>query len=152
MNIKGHELTDEIVVEIGRFAILWNCFERFIFTNECSPAKIKEIYKELSISKAMQEKFANVLNERRSWFGQLIPDYVDTGLYPGNARHAKEEDSELMQEFMKQEGEDLRCGCLLVIHRIRNNLMHGLKLIEELDGQIELFQAANDVLESIEWV
>ena len=53
---------------------------------------------------------------------------------------------------MKQDSEDLRCGCLLVIHRLRNNLMHGLKLIEELNEQLTLFQAANEVLESIERV
>lgn len=40
-------------------------------------------------------------------------------------------------------------GCLLVLHRIRNNLMHGMKLLEGLDGQIELFRAATAVLESI---
>ena len=41
------------------------------------------------------------------------------------------------------------CGCLLVIRRIRNNMMHGLKAVSELDKQIELFRSANEVLESI---
>lgn len=45
MNIKGYKLTDEIVIEIGRFAILWNCFERGFFNNKCCPKKINEIYK-----------------------------------------------------------------------------------------------------------
>ena len=152
MIIRGNKLTDEIVVEIGRFTILWNCFERYICANQCSPAKIKDVYKDLLIDKVAQEKLAAVLNERRSWFGQVICDYVDTGLYPGNARRGKEDDSILMQEFMKQDSEELRCGCLLVIHRLRNNLMHGLKLVEELNEQLTLFQAANEVLESIERV
>ena len=52
---------------------------------------------------------------------------------------------------MKQEEDDLRCGCLLVIYRIRNNLMHGLKCIEQLNDQFELFQAVNGVLESLDW-
>lgn len=90
-----------------------------------------------------------MLNERRNCFGHLITDYVNIGLHPSNAHQAKREDSILMQEFLKQESEDSRCGCLLVIYRIRNNLMHGLKDIEELNGQLELFQAVNDVLESI---
>ena len=51
---------------------------------------------------------------------------------------------------MEQKGTDLNSGCLLVIYRIRNNLMHGLKMVEELNGQFELFQAVNGVLESIE--
>ena len=32
---------------------------------------------------------------------------------------------------------------------IRNNLLHGLKIISELNGQIELFKAINLVLENI---
>ena len=52
---------------------------------------------------------------------------------------------------MKQEGDDLRQGCLLVIFRIRNNLMHGLKCIEQLNDQLELFKAVNGVLESLDW-
>lgn len=39
MKIKGHELNDELVVEIGRFSVLWNCFERFQCDNFCSPSK-----------------------------------------------------------------------------------------------------------------
>ena len=27
MKIKGYELKDKTVLEIGKFAILWNCFE-----------------------------------------------------------------------------------------------------------------------------
>lgn len=50
---------------------------------------------------------------------------------------------------MDQTGDDLNCGCLLVIYRIRNNLMHGLKMVEELNNQLKLFKAVNGVLESI---
>ena len=60
-----------------------------------------------------------------------------------------EEDINLMRMFLEQSGDDLVCGCLLVIHRIRNNLMHGLKLLCELDDQIEFFSAANEILENI---
>ena len=50
---------------------------------------------------------------------------------------------------MEQKGDNLNSGCLLAIYRIRNNLMHGLKMVEQLNDQFELFQAVNDVLESI---
>ena len=29
MEIKGEKLNDGLVMEIGKFSILWNCFERF---------------------------------------------------------------------------------------------------------------------------
>lgn len=54
-----------------------------------------------------------------------------------------------MEKFMEQKEEDVRCGCLLVIYRIRNNLMHGLKCIEQLNDQLKLFEAVNGVLETL---
>ena len=152
MLIKQHILDDELVVEVGKFAILWNCFERFHCDNLCNPNKIKAVYQNLKIDQDKQAALAKALNVRRSWFGQIIPEYVETGLYPGNARQNQEADRQLMEKFMEQKEPDLRCGCLLVIYRIRNNLMHGLKCIEQLNDQIELFKAVNGVLESIERV
>ena len=150
MNIKGEQLKDEMVMEIGKFSILWNCFERFQCNNNCSPKEIKIIAPFLNVDVKYQAKLAEILNQRRSWFGQVISEYVETGLYPGNAKPSTEEDKHLMEEFMEQGDDDLRAGCLLVIYRIRNNLMHGLKCIEQLNDQLELFQALNGVLESIE--
>ena len=149
MIIKGNSLDDKLVIEVGRFAILWNCFERFKCDNACNPAKIKEVCQNIKIGKDKQAELARVLNIRRTWFGQVIPEYVETGLYPGNARRNQEEDRHLMEAFMEQKEEDLRCGCLLVIYRIRNNLMHGLKCVEQLNDQLELFEAVNGVLETL---
>lgn len=149
MIIRGNYLDDKLVVEIGRFSILWNCFERFNCDNACNPAKIKNIYQNIKIDKNKEVELAKVLNERRSWFGQIISEYVETGMYPNNARQNKEEDRLLMEKYMEQKEEDLRCGCLLVIYRIRNNLMHGLKCIEQLNNQLKLFEAINGVLETL---
>ena len=149
MEIKGQKLNDEMVMEIGKFAILWNCFERFCCNNACNPAKIKEVASWVNVDNQKQSKLAEVLNQRRRWFGQVVSEYVETGLYPGNARQNQGKDRLLMEKFMEQCDEDLRPGCLLVIYRIRNNLMHGLKCIEQLNDQLELFQAVNGVLESI---
>lgn len=151
MVIKGNRLDDKLIMEIGKFSILWNCFERFQCDNFCNPKKIKDVSFLVTIDKERQAELAKVLNKRRAWFGQVIPEYVETGLYPGNAHQSQEEDRLLMEKFMKQEEDDLRCGCLLVIYRIRNNLMHGLKCIEQLNDQFELFQAVNGVLESLDW-
>ena len=149
MLIKGNNLSDDLVVENGKFAILWNCFERYQCNNNCNPSKIRSIYKNLSIDKAAQRELAKVLNERRSWFGQIISLYVETGLYPGNARQNNIDDRMAMGRFLEQNEEDLRHGCLLVIYRIRNDLMHGLKCIEQLNDQLTLIKAVNGVLESI---
>ena len=150
MFIQGNRLDDELVMEIGKFSILWNCFERFKCNYFCSINKIKEISSLVSIDKEKQAELARVLNERLSWSGQVIPEYVKIGLHPGNAHQSQETERILMEQFIKQEGDDLRQGCLLVIHRIRNNLLHGLKCVEQLNDQLELFKAVNGVLESLD--
>lgn len=149
MQIKGFELIDSTVMEIGKFSILWNKFEHDWCGNNCNPAKIKEIANITRLSTEAQAQLARVINKRRSWFDQLEMDYIRDSLHPENAHGSTEDDIELMRKFLEQSGDKLPCGCLLVINRIRNNLMHGIKMIEELDGQIELFRAANAVLESI---
>ena len=149
MKIKGYELKDKTVLEIGKFAILWNCFENEWCDNNCSSAVIKSISNSIQIDMGRQAKFASVLNKRHDKLKWFEPDYAKDSLHPGNARMSREDDVNLMRMFLEQRGENLVCGCLLVIYRIRNNMMHGLKLPSQLDEQIELFRAANGVLESI---
>lgn len=149
MLIKGYNLREETIFEVGKFAVLWNWFERSWCDNNCNPTKIKNIAKTIPVDIEKQAHLAEVLNQRRHWFGQLEMDYVRDSLHPGNARASSEEDMTIMRQFMEQTGDEMTRGCLLVLHRIRNNLMHGMKLLEELDGQIELFRAATAVLESV---
>ena len=149
MKIRNHNLNDELIIEIGRFSVLWNCFERVQCNNSCNPNSIRAICAKISIDKDKEVALATVLNERRSFYNMIIPEYVQQGLSPIGARQPQEDDKRLMEEFLKQSGDDLTCGCLLTIYRIRNNLMHGLKQIEDLDTQLDLFKAVNEVLESV---
>lgn len=149
MKVKGQALKDETILEIGRFTILWNCFERDWCNNHCNPQTIKNKALSFKVDKETQANLAKVLNQRSYLFGQLKMDYVKSSLHPERARSSSPEDMQAMCQFLEQHGNDKVYGCFLVIYRIRNNLMHGLKSLQELDGQIELFRAANDVLESL---
>lgn len=148
INIKKHTLTHDIVAEIGRFTILWSLFEQKQCENDCSANKIKTIYKKLKYDKNKVINFANVLESRRIFLSKSIIDYVNDNLHPQNARSSNSNCLEEMCDFLNNDDASLY-GCLLIIYRIRNNLLHGLKSIEELDGQLELFKAINEVLESI---
>ena len=149
MKIRNYNLDDELIIEIGRFSVLWNCFERFQCNNSCNPNSIKSICAKISIEKDKEVALATVLNKRRSFYNMIISEYVQQGLSPTGARQPQEDDKRFMEEFLKQSGDDLTCGCLLTIYRIRNNLMHGLKQIEDLNTQLDLFLAVNEVLESV---
>ena len=150
MLIRGYSLKEETVKEIGRFAILWNCFERDYCANNCSMAKIVDAVQNIQIPYEKQCEFAKELNKRRGLFDQIIPDYVENSLHPANANKSAPTYINIMEDFMKQEYGDIKDGCLLIIYRLRSNLMHGLKMVTDLDCQIDLFIAANEVLESIE--
>lgn len=149
MLIKGYNLKEETVIEVGKFTILWNWFEWSWCNNNCNSKTIKQIAIKIHIDKEKQAYLAEVLNKRRTLFDQPEKEYVRRSLHPDNARASREEDMDVMKQFITQSGNELTRGCLLVLYRIRNNLMHGMKLLERLDGQIELFQAATAVLESM---
>ena len=151
MQIKGRNLKNKTVLEIGKFAILWNCFEKEYCNNNCKAAVIREKANLIQIDIGTQAKFADVINKRRIKLGQSITEYITNGLHGENAHGSPETDMNTMCKFLEKCGDydELVCGCLLVIRRIRNNMMHGLKAVSELDKQIELFRSANEVLESI---
>lgn len=149
MQIKDFKLKDETVLEIGKFAILWNLFEKRFCNNNCNPNQLRRISPSLTIEPDALKKLAIVLNARRLWFEMVISDYARRSMHPGNARVSSEENIRCMEQFLKMEGKELVLGCLLIIHRIRNNLMHGLKVAEQLDDQFALFEAVNNVLESV---
>ena len=149
MVIKGHVLDEKLVMEIGKFSILWNYFESSQCDNYCDANKIKAISASIHIGCEEQTEFAKVINKRRAAFRQVASDYVGNSLHPRNAHYSSEEARFLMQQFIEQDGDNLCCGCLLIIYRIRNNLLHGLKCIQNLNDQLELFQAVNAVLESL---
>lgn len=150
MLVKRSEVEERTIIEIGKFTILWNCFENYYCHNNCSLSKIRTVSSRITINSEQQKAFVEVIKKRRGILVQNINEYVEIGLHPGNARPSQESDKQLMKSFIEQNGDDLECGCLLIIYRLRNNLMHGLKSPEELNGQIELFQVINDILEHIQ--
>ena len=149
MIIKNMEFNDDVVSETGRFAILWNFFENNYFDNTCGDKKIVQKSKKLVADAEKLASFQQVLHERQNLQEKSVERYIADGLFPKNAQHKKPELDVFMKEFMKQEKELSLAGCLLIIYRIRNNLMHGLKDIRDLNEQLVLFRAASDVLESI---
>ena len=148
MNIKENILDDKLIIEIGKFAVLWNLFEKEHCNNNCNREKIKIACEFIVIDQEKQAKFAQALNKRREWFKQLYLDFINTNLYSDNKKPTDEE-IEAIKCFLNQDGKDWTYGCLLCVYRIRNNMMHGLKDIEKLNKQIGIFQAVNEILESI---
>jgi hypothetical protein len=152
MKILDKELSDEVVIEIGKFTILWAEFEKVYCGCKCCLAKIWDLKNKLIINKNKLLKYNQVLQGRLNYFNEDFECYVDYNLIPKKAIPPNNEDKKAMKDFINLDElvkEYWSCGALLCIYRIRNNLLHGLKNIDELDGQIELFRAMNAVLENI---
>lgn len=151
MKIRDFELKDQTVMEIGKFAILWNWFEGKFCDNKCNYKRLETVIKNVRIDFQKQKELADVFEVRKYMFMQITEEYVDTGLYPNNAKRSwtDEEERKAMEEFIDQQGDNIALGCLMTIYRIRCNMMHGLKEVKQLDDQYELFKAVNGVLESI---
>ena len=133
-------------MEIGKFAVLWNLFEKNNCNNNCNPTAIINACNYITVSKDSQAALAKALNDMRWWFELLIHDFIMKGLY-SNDRQPSERDVQYIEEFLKESNSTI--GCLLSVYRIRNNMMHGLKSIEGLNNQLEIFKAANKVLEGL---
>ena len=151
MKVAWDNIDNSVVVEIGKFTILWNCFERTFCNNNCSPSVIIRISNDIVIDNEKKQTLVDVIKRRQYLlYDDDVYNYVNDGLHPGNAIQSNEKFKQYMQEFIDQSSQNSTIGCLLVIHRIRNNLMHGLKMPDNLNDQYELFKAVNGVLESVE--
>lgn len=147
MLIKGYDLNNELIMELGKFAVFWNLFEKNHCKYKCSFKAIKKACSYITVSKDSQAAFAKALNNMRWWFDLVNSDFVSNVLYSTD-RQPTGEESQYIKEFL-DEGNDSPIGCLLCVYRVRNNMMHGIKSIEGLNDQFDIFKAANKVLEEL---
>lgn len=143
VDIIGYDLREETILAIGKFAILWNIFEREKCENYCTASKIERL---TFITSDKWQQLAEVLKRRRESFNFEEEEYIDKKL---RTRGLNEARIEKIKRFLQSNGQEDVIGGLFAIYRIRNNMFHGLKEYQMLDTQKELFDAVNNVLESI---
>lgn len=149
IKIRNENLTRKIVHQIGKFAILWNVFEDEKCNNRCNNNVLRQIAPSLTnINLATLKNFAIALQGRVDIRANGIEEYVEYILVPDNACRMNPRHAEDVKRFIETDGQKSLAGGLIAIYRIRNNMFHGLKELQSLDGQIELFKAMNKVLES----
>lgn len=149
MEINNKKLNNEIVLEIGKFTILWAEFEKEYCNNNCNSNSIWDFSTMYDIKREVLKDFAEKLKGRVDYYGVDEFIYVNYNLVPEGARTPSSLDLNTIQDFLNFNGANLVAGAFLAIYRIRNNLLHGLKILSELNGQLELFKAMNKVLENI---
>lgn len=149
MNILGKELDNKTVLEIGKFTILWAEFEKNYCNNECNSNAIWDFVSSYAVNEDLLRDLCNKLKGRIGYLGANENQYINYNLTPERARKPSQADLKTIEDFINFKGANLLSGAMLAIYRIRNNLLHGLKELSDLNEQIELFKSMNSVLENI---
>lgn len=143
ININNYNFNEETVIEIGKFAILWNIFENTKCDKDCNSSKLKHLVidqKTNEFWKRLSLIFKNrVIVNKTDTFG-----YAENKLSLGNKLTT--EQKEKVIAFIESKGKECLFGGLIAIYRIRNNMFHGLKDWTNLDNQINLFKGINEFL------
>ncbi len=144
MNINGRQIESETVLEIGKFAILWNIFEKEKCNTNCNIEKLRTLIQHEKTNQHWRD-LSQVFKNRVTANASDSERYVDTKLSIGIGLNeaAKQE----VKDFIENTESSHLLGGLIAIYRIRNNMYHGLKDWTALDSQIELFRGINKFLE-----
>jgi len=145
-NIAMTPVLNATIMTIGIFSILWCAFEKEKCGNNCDMGKLERLAQDYRPSQQWTD-FATQLNNRAKTKNRTIQEYVnnDVALGRGLCLCQKQE----IIGFMQSNGTQNIYGGLLAIYRIRNNMFHGLKDLQDLDNQQPLFDSMNNLLESL---
>ena len=149
MKILDEYFNDDIVKEIGKFTIIWAEFEKHYCNNNCNSTTIRDFANDYFVDDEILEDFSIKIQGRIENNCVSKEEYVGYILIPNNANKLNIDDIQEMYKFIGQQEGDNTLGAFLCIYRVRNNLLHGLKVLSELSKQIELFKSMNKVLENI---
>ena len=134
---------------IKDFALLWSLYEGTVLSATGSAGEIVRAVGSLrDQGKLNLEPFHPAIEyfSRRYYDGtELTPAFEGLHLRAGDRRPLVE------RVIQRQSSDELEIlsAILIIILRLRNNLFHGIKWSYGIQGQLENFQAANDVLMAI---
>lgn len=134
--------------EITAFFWLWSFFEGTFLCERASPARFERLVQEWEADGrlTLDPVAASVAYFQARYFrdGEPTDEYFGLRLYEYGEEVQQEVRRFLSGDEMLQVA--LMTGLLLVIYRLRNNLMHGPKWRYRVANQLENFQHANQVL------
>lgn len=150
ITVRGNKLNNETVNEICKFTVLMGLFEK----NKCDYGRKIDLVKvatEIETKKIPMHQLAEAIQGRVDLYENDIEVYVQYILEESEkvSREMSENKRKQIEAFISANGTNSIVGGLLAIYRIRNNLFHGIKEINNLNNQIELFRVINAVLEAL---
>jgi hypothetical protein len=128
------------------FSLIWNLFETVACRRQANPTSIREAVDHAEesgrLDRATYTKYVECFRLRYLHDGDI--DRVFEVLFMDHARCRTVVRGVLLDEM--HDLNNIVYSLLLIAHRIRNNLFHGNKRIENLHTQTDLFRVVNRLL------
>jgi len=138
-------LENETILEIGKFSILWGCFEWKYFDNNCNKNKIDNYAKKINNENAeLLVLCYNIINKLRSLYNHdsnTIIERLHSGIMSSEIEKCLKTDCSDKLSIIQ--------GTLYICYRVRNNMFHGEKCEFFLNEQKDLFKKINFLLNQL---
>ena len=136
---------------IGDFSLMWAAFEGSVCSNEATPTALLAI--PVTLQKIgrldMAPYAAALLHFSNRYFQQGKLTHFFDGLRLERGSHKNAELVSAVVSGEEQVPVEVLRGLLLICHRLRNNLFHGVKMQYGIAGQRENFRNACDILMAV---
>ena len=141
-NKFGTDFTENDLLSIKDFSLIWNVFENMVCNNNCSVVqlanRLQPVHFELNKFSDSLEYFKN----RYVTNGETNERFEHLNFRQNDRRNLVE--SVLLENDV--EVSNIVLALSIIVYRYRNNLFHGLKEMQYIDQQRDNFENANAIL------
>ncbi|MDW5290987.1 hypothetical protein [Formosa sp. PL04] len=141
----GTDFTEEQLINVKDFSLLWNIFENLVCRNHCNVNRLEERLNPVDFEITDFQENLQYFKDR----------YTENGTTNARFEHLNFRNGD-RKEFVANVllgNEDVTSNIVLaltiIVYRFRNNLFHGLKNFMQINEQEENFKNANQVIKSI---
>jgi hypothetical protein len=131
------------------FALMWNMFESYVCNQSASVGTIEAAINRLKEDNLLErvdfESYLSFIKDRYTSGDSF------TVRFPHLNLRSRDRESLVRDVLLGENNQDkdVALACLIVVFRYRNNLFHGIKEINELGSQSELFERSSRLLAQV---
>jgi hypothetical protein len=145
----GHALRPESVAVISSFTLMWNIFEGAVCRTDANIRLLEEHAKEIAQRRLL---LPDIECGVQFWRQRYVTGATFNNRFKRLFRPKEKKPREHVEAVLlskQNDPESQLLAVMIVIYRLRNNLFHGLKQIDELNDQVQNLTMACRVLAAI---
>ena len=141
----GTNYTEEQLINIRDFSLLWNIFENLVCGNNCNVNRLDERLTPVAFEIGEFQETLDYFIDRYTTNGTTNERFERLNFRNGDRK-------EMVADVLLSNDNDtsrIVLALSIIVFRYRNNLFHGLKDFMQIDQQEDNFRNANSILKSI---